>query len=905
MALSWNEIRSRAIDFQREWKDAEKENAETQSFYNAFFHVFGISRRRVASFEKPVKKIGNKSGRIDLFWKGVLLVEQKSKGRDLGKAHEQALGYFPGLKERELPKYILVCDFENFELEDLDTGKKIKFKLSEFHKNIEHFGFIAGYEKKSYADSAPVNIEASRLMGKLHDALATSGYNEHDLELFLVRVLFCLFAEDTGIFEKDLFKFFIEERTSEDGSDTGGKIAQLFDVLDTIEGKRQKTLDEHLTKFPYINGSLFERQTRIPAFDKKMRDALLECSYFNWAKISPAIFGSLFQSVSSDKKRRELGEHYTSEKNIMKTISPLFLDDLRAEFKKIGENKKQLQFFHEKLGNLTFFDPACGCGNFLILAYREIRKLEIAVVAILHKSKKDELIAEDLLKVNVDNFYGIEIDEFPAKIAEVALWLMDHQMNIEFGEKFGVWYARIPLKKSATILFGNSLTTDWKEFLPPKKCSYILGNPPFVGSKMQLKEQKKEVLTIFHGVKGAGVLDYVTAWYKKASIYIQGTKIKSAFVSTNSISQGEQAGILWNDLFLNHKIKIHFAHRTFSWDNEASGKAKVHCVIIGFGNFDIPKKRLFDYEDIKGESHENVVKNINPYLIDGTDIVVLSRNKAVSDILQMSFGNMPLDGGFLLFSDKEKNDFLKQEPKAKRYIKHFIGAKEFLNGGNRWCLWLVDISPKELKNMPFVVERVKKVKEFREGSKALSTRKIAITPSLFRDRNNPKTFIVFPRVSSEKRKYIPIGFFDAVSIPGDTSNIIPNATLYHFGILTSLMHNVWNKYTCGRLESRYRYSKSIVYNNFPWVEDITPAKKEKISKLAQNILDIRKSFADSSLADLYHPNTMPPKLAKAHSQLDSAVDKLYQSKPFQNERERIEFLFDLYNRITQPLIGGE
>ena len=905
MALSWNEIKRRAIEFQREWDGVVKENAETQSFYNGFFDVFGISRRRVAAFEAPVKKLGDKRGRIDLFWKGVLLVEQKSRGRDLQSAYTQALDYFPNLKEEELPRYILVSDFENIELYDLETKEENKFKLKDFHKHIHLFGFIAGYEKKEYKDLEPVNIKASELMGALYDRLKEAGYADHDLEQFLVRLLFCLFADDTGIFERDIFKYYIEEHTKEDGSDVGMQITSIFQTLNTAESTRQNTTDEDLARFPYINGELFAGHINIPHFDKPMRDALLKCCYFDWSNISPAIFGSLFQSVADSDKRRSLGEHYTTERNILKTITPLFLDDLQAEFKKVKTNKKKLEEFHNKLASLSFFDPACGCGNFLVISYREIRLLELEVLKVLHKDEQQLLDVSHISKVDVDRFYGIEIEEFPAKIAEVALWLMDHQMNIAISEAFGRYYARIPLKKQAKIVQGNALRLDWKEVVAPENLTYILGNPPFIGSKFLSAEQREEMSSIFHKVKGAGVMDYVSAWYIKAADYIQDTKIKVAFVSTNSISQGEQAGILWGEMFHNYHIKIHFAHRTFAWDSEARGKAHVHVVIIGFGAFDTNIKQLYDYENVKAEAHEVKVKNINPYLMEGKDIVVLKRGNPICDVPPMNFGNMPLDGGNLLLSDEERKELIQNNKQINEYIKPLISAREFLNGGTKWCLWLENISPTDLKSMPLVMERVQKVKEFREKSIAPTTKAISNIPTLFRDRNNPETFLVVPRVSSERRKYVPIGFFDKKSIAGDTCMIIPNSTIYHFGVLTSLMHMTWMKYVCGRLESRYRYSKDIVYNNFPWPSSPSEAKVKKVEEAAKAVLEARKAFPDSSLADLYDPNTMPPKLVKAHTALDKAVDACYGKTTFPDERTRIEFLFDLYDQYTQPLTEGK
>ncbi|MCK5737874.1 class I SAM-dependent DNA methyltransferase, partial [bacterium] len=514
-------------------------------FWNDFFNVFGISRRRVAGFEEPVKKLGNKQGFIDLFWKGTLLVEHKSKGKNLDAAFEQATDYFHGIKEHELPKYVLVSDFERFRLYDLDEKTEDEFHLKELHKNIKLFGFIAGYQKRTFRDEDPVNITAAELMGRLHDQLEDSGYEGHQLEVFLVRLLFCLFADDTGIFEKDTFKEFIEQRTHEDGSDLGAWLAQFFQVLNTPREKRLRNLDEQLNAFPYINGKLYEEPLPIAAFSSKMREILLKCSALDWGKISPAIFGSMFQSVMNPEERRNLGAHYTSEKNIMKLIKPLFLDELKAEFQRIKTNRNRLKEFHQKLSSLKFLDPACGCGNFLIITYRELRLLELKVLKALYGDQQATAI-DQILHVDVDQFYGIEYDEFPARIAEVAMWLMDHQMNLKVSEEFGLYYARLPLRKAAKIVNGNALRIDWESVVPKSELNYILGNPPFCGKQHQNAEQKTDMKNVFDGVKGAGILDYVSAWYIRASKYIQNTKIKVAFVSTNSLAQGEQVGILWN-----------------------------------------------------------------------------------------------------------------------------------------------------------------------------------------------------------------------------------------------------------------------------------------------------------------------------------------------------------------------
>ncbi len=914
MALSWNEIRSRALAFSKEFADAYYEKGETQTFYNEFFNVFGVNRRRVATFEEPVKKLDDKQGFIDLLWKGVLLVEQKSEGRSLTKAKNQALDYFPGLKENELPQYVLACDFQNFELYDLDNKKEYKFKLSELSENIELFGFIAGYEKKEYTDFQQANIKASELMGKLYDQLKDSGYEQHDSELFLVRLLFCMFADDTGIFERDIFKQLIEQRTNIDGSDTGMWIAQLFDVLNTPVEKRQKNLDEDLAQFPYINGSLFDKTVRIPSFDSKMRRALLDCCYYTWNGVSPAIFGSLFQCVADKEKRRTLGEHYTTEKNIMKTISPLFLDELRAEFEKLKCDKStnknaRLKEFQQKLAKLKFLDPACGCGNFLVISYRELRQLELEVLKELYVKKGQiyELFdASRVSLIDVDNFYGIEIEEFPAKIAEVAMWICDHQMNIELSKAFGQYFARIPLKKTAHILCGNALTTDWKDLVKPEELSYILGNPPFIGARMKSEEQAEEMKNIFYDVKGCGDLDYVSAWYVKSAEYIKNTKIKVAFVSTNSITQGIQVGLLWGHLFTKYGIKIHFAHRTFIWDSEASGKAHVHCVIIGFACFDTDKKRIFDYHDVKGDAHEIAVKNINQYLIDAKDITISARTKPICNVPEMGIGNKPIDDGNYIFTTEEKEKFLQQEPKATKFIHPFIGSEEFINGKIRWCLYLGKAAPNELAQMPTVIRLINNVKQFRLNSKSKPTQILANTPTRFHIENIPDSeYIIVPRVSSERRKYVPMGFLDKDIITSDSALIIPDATLYEFGVLTSVMHMTWMKYVCGRLKSDYRYSNKIVYNNFPWPLDPSEKQKEKVKELAQKVLDVRAKYPDCSLAILYNPETMPADLTKAHNELDKAVDACYGKKSFASDAERMEFLFNLYEQYTAPLIKSK
>jgi type II restriction/modification system DNA methylase subunit YeeA len=953
MALSWNEIKDRALRFSKEWENETSEDAEAKSFLDGFFDVFGISRRRSASFEMRVKKGGDREGFIDLLWKGVILIEMKSRGKNLDKAFEQAKNYFPGLKEYDLPKFILVSDFEKFRLYDLEENTQQEFLLKDLYKNVKLFGFILGYQTKHYKEEDPVNIIAAERMGKLHDRLKEIGYDGHALEVYLVRMLFCLFAEDTSIFQKRQFQDYIEQKTAEDGSDLAPHLAHLFYVLNTSEDKRLKNLDEHLKAFPYVNGKLFEEQLPPAGFDTRMRNLLLDCCALDWSKISPAIFGSLFQSVMNPVERRNLGAHYTSEKNILKLIKPLFLDALYKEFEGLKNNKNKLTEFHKKLSKLKFLDPACGCGNFLIITYRELRLLEIEVLRAMNKTGQGWLDVRDIIWLDVDMVYGIEYEEFPARIAEVAMWLIDHQMNMLISEEFGQYFARLPLKKSANIVHGNALQLDWSKLATKtgtaitadvtnvyveepalhyetvnvyaKKVNviegqtapqptfsgsltydYILGNPPFIGKKEQKPAQKKDMEKVFAGVKGAGVLDYVAAWYLKAAQLIQNTPTKVAFVSTNSIAQGEQVGILWNLLFNFYHIKIHFAHRTFNWKNEAKGNAAVHVVIVGFASYDVIEKTIYEYENIKGEPNEVKVKNINPYLVEGKDNFLLNRKKPISNVQELNYGSMPIDEGHLIVSDEERSFVLQNEPEIEDLIRPYTGGDEFINNKKRWCLWLKDVNPSIIKSSKFIQERTHKTRKFRLESKREATNKLADYPSLFGEIRQPNThYIIIPKVSSETRKYIPIGILSPEIIASGSCLIIPSGNLYSFGIMTSLMHMIWMKYTCGKMKSDYQYSVSIVYNNFPWPENPSEKVQKTVSEAAQKVLDVRAEFPNSSLADLYDPLTMPPKLVKAHQELDKSVDLCYRPQAFPSESKRIEYLFELYEKYTAGLFAAE
>ena len=909
MPISWNEIKHRASSFSKEWQDTVREEAEAKPFLEKFLEIFGIPRKRFATFEHRVKKLDDSSGYIDMLWPGTLLVEMKSRGQDLQKAYEQATAYCHGLKNHELPTLILISDFHHFHVYH-QNGDIVRFELPQLVEHIHVFEELAGYQKRTYHEEDPVNIAAAELMGKLHDQLKDVGYTGSPLESYLVRLLFILFADDSTIFQKGIFYDYLLDRTLEDGSDLAMHLDLLFQILDTPEDKRLKTLDEQLNAFPYVNGRLFTERLPTAAFDAKMRVVLLECCKLDWGKISPAIFGSLFQSVMDGTARRNLGAHYTSEKNIMKLIKPLFLDELWDEFHSAGENHNKLKQLHNKISKLRFLDPACGCGNFLITAFRELRLLELAIVEKLLKGQMVTNINQYFL-VDLDQFYGIEIGEFPSQIAQVAMFLIDHQCNMLVSEKFGEYIPLIPLQKSAVIVNDNALKTDWQNLIqsPQEEVSvpsfdFILGNPPFVGSRIMSKEQKEEVKTVFNNLKGAGELDFVTCWYKLAAEYIDSHKnTKAAFVSTNSISQGTQVGILWPSM-INHGVQINFAHKTFKWSNEAKGVAAVYVVIVGFCTPDYSLKKLYSYEHVSGEPSLELVKHINPYLVEGSNVIISSRQTPICHVPEMNFGNMPADGGQLLFTDEEKVQFIDDEPGSIKLFKELISAHEFLNGKKRWCLWLEDIAPNELKSLPMVYERVQNVRSIRLKS---SRPFLAETPALFAQITQPagKSVLAIPRHSSENRLVIPMGLFGCQYKVHDSCLCIPGAGLFHFGVLQSSIHMSWVRSTCGRLKSDFRYSKDIVYNNYPWPENPSEDEKQAVERASQAVLDVRAQFPDSSLADLYDPNAMPPALVKAHQMLDKAVDKCYRSQPFTSEAKRIEFLFELYEKYTAGLFASE
>ena len=926
MRLSWNEIRARAGSFAKDWAGEGYEKGQTQLFYRDLFEVFGVPIRRVASFEEPVKNLGASRGFIDLFWKGILLVEQKSAGLDLKPAKAQALKYFPGLKDDDLPRYILLSDFQTFELYDLDTGEEAKFALADLPKNVDKLGFITGVQRKTFKDQDPVNIQAAELIGELHDALEDTGYAGHDLERFLVRIVFCLFADDTGIFEtRGIFQELLENRTREDGSDIGGWLTHLFQTLDTPPDGRPKVLDEDLAQFPYVNGDLFREHLRLPSFSAEMRAPLIDACRFDWSGISPAIFGSLFQSVMNREERREQGAHYTNELNILKVIQPLFMDGLRAEFERIkarkdNRRKAELQQFHERLGTMRILDPACGCGNFLIIAYRELRFLEIEIIRELVNYERDahgqfvgKLDVSELSRINVDQFYGIEINEFPARIAETAMWMMDHIMNNLLSLEFGQSYVRIPLKKSPHIVVDNALKIDWSQVLQPNNCSYILGNPPFRGHQYRTPEQQRDMAQVW-GVSGqVNRLDYVTCWFKKALEYsAQNKSIDIAFVSTNSITQGEQSGILWPTIF-SQGLSIHFAHRTFQWNSEARSKAAVHCVIIGLTWDPGRPKVIFEYDHVRGDAHAAAVVQINGYLIDGPQYSVPARTDPPLGRLRMYKGSQPTDGarlkkpggGYvttsnLILDDADREELLAKAPEAKKWLRPFVGGDELISGQWRWCLWLKGADPSEIRHCKAVQERLERVRVGRLQSPTASVKAFARFPTLFTQDRQPETeYLGVPEVSSENREYIPMAILPPSVIASNKLQIIPGAPLHYLGILTSAMHMAWMRVVAGRLESRYSYAPAV-YNSFPW-PNMTKEQEASVAVHTKGILDARNSFRGKSLDDLYDPDSMPPELRRAHDALDGAIDRLYRRSGFRFERERVEHLFELFEKDAAPL----
>ena len=927
--LQWNEVQDRAIAFSRKWGQESREAEGKQTFWNEFFEVFGRERRTVASFEVAVRNLRGKFSFIDLLWRGMLLVEHKTRGKSLAAAESQAFEYVADLlregRADEVPRYVILSDFQHLALFDLQPDPQLDlplfaglryahktFPLSELHRYKRDFAFIKGERTVRLDPEDPANEKAYLLMCNLHDQLEAGGFAGTDLERLLVRLLFCLFAEDTEVFEPNTFTTFLRDHTREDGSDLGAQLNELFDRLNTPKDRWPAANAEKYANFKYVNGRLFADRLGYPSFTPPMRVALLAAADYSWQRVSPAVFGSLFQGIKKARDRRQQGAHYTSERDILKVVRSLFLDDLRAEFDGLAADRStrrvaRLQEFHAKLRSLRFLDPACGCGNFLVIAYRELRLLELDLLRELHATGQTFIDVRSLIRVDVDQFYGIELDEWAARIAEVAMWLMDHQMNRRTSEAFGLTFERLPLRHSPHIVQGNALRLDWRELLPPAEGVFVLGNPPFVGAKFQSPEQRADLEQAAGGDDGTGLLDYVAGWYFKAASYVQGTRVTVAFVSTNSITQGEQVAPLWEPLLHRLGVRIHFAHRTFSWMSEARGKAHVHVVIVGFGAFEGGSRRIFDYGADVNHPAVAVAGNINPYLTDGPNIVVSSISRPRCDVPRLAIGNKPIDGGNYLFTPEQKADFIHREPASEKWFRRWLGSEEFINGIERWCLWLRDAPPNELRLLPESLKRVAAVKALRLASKSAPTRKIAATPLRFHVENLPTgAYLVIPKVSSERRAYIPIGFLEPDILSSDLLHVMQGASLYHFGVLHSALHMAWTRAICGRLKSDLRYSASLVYNNFPWPTDVDAKKRAAVETAVQAVLDARVPFlppaGDSTLADLYDPLTMPAALAKAHAALDRAVDRCYRREPFKGDRERVEHLFRLYEALSAPLL---
>ncbi len=889
--LSWSDIETRAVAFAARWRNCSGDERQYgQSFEKDFMHVFGVDWLD-GLHEFQLHLLDGTLAYVDYLLPGKILIEMKSRGKSLAKAYSRAMDYVHALKPEEVPALVMVCDFDQVQVYNLKKDHPYKaFRIRQLKHHTRIFSLLAGYgPQEEEPTEIEVNTVASYKMAHIHDALKENGYAGHELEVFLVRLLFCLFADDTGIFEKDSFQAYING-SREDGSDLSMRLSELFWVLNTPEGQRMKTLSDELKRFRYINGSIFRDALPPASFDQKMREALIEVSReFDWTQISPSIFGAMFQGVMDQDARRALGAHYTSAENIHKVIRPLFLDMLYDEFEKSKSTTRELNAFQDRLASLHFLDPACGSGNFLIVTYQELRKLEFEVLKLLHEGHQMAMV-DTLVKVKPGQFYGIEIEDFPCQVAQLSMLLMKHLMDRELSDHFGVNIIDFPIRENANIVRGNALRLDWNEVCPAEKLDYVIGNPPFVGTTYQSIEQKADMSHVFKANKTTGNLDLVASWFQLASnLIVSYPHIRAAFVATNSICQGEQVATLWGNI-LKCGVEIHFAYQTFKWNNEAKSKAAVHCVIIGFGaQYSINEKTLF-----LSNGSEKLCNNISPYLIDAPSIIVTPTTRSKCGYPPMSRGNQPTDGGHLIIEANEYDSFIEKEPNAKDYIKRFMGAREFLHNEKRYCLWLVGCSIKEINAMPLVKERVRLVKETRENSKDSGARRLAQRPSTFRETNNPQTAIVVPLVSSENRRYIPMGFIDDSIIVSNLLGIIPDGSIFHFGTLISNVHMAWMRTVAGRLKSDYRYSQDIVYNTFIWPV-YTEEQKIKIEKTAMNILDVRSRYSNYSLAELYDELMMPYDLRRAHQDNDRAVWEAYgRAWPIGDESACVAHLMKLY-----------
>ena len=912
--------------FVEEWHGRGQEDEHDETFWNQFLQeVMGIDRvHHIIDYQKKVK-IGRSTKKIDGFIPtSKVLIEQKTCGINLKKPavqsdgqeltpYEQGLRYAAYLPTNETPDFIIVSNFQEFLIYDRRTDPNgespIEVSLEELPQQLQVFNFIVDPVNQKIARQQQVNLDAAKLIGEVYESIKNQYHDpdssRHDLATLMVRVLFCLYAEDSGLFEHGLFYYYLKGIPAGEGVFRDALI-KLFKVLNTPEDKRDTYLGETLSQFPYVNGGLFADDIEIPIFTDSIKFQMLQKAgvEFNWSEISPVIFGSIFESILSGDERRAGGMHYTSVENIHKVIDPLFLDELHLEFHKAGNNKAKLRELQDKIASLNFLDPACGSGNFLTQTYLELRALENSILGrLIGDQMAMELQAEDFpsfVKVNVGQFYGIEINDFAVSVANTALWIADHQANQQTAKLINRPVVNLPLKDYRHIVCANALRIDWNEVLLAEKCNYIMGNPPFLGARNQSEEQKQEILDAFDGAKNAGNIDYVAGWYMKATKYIDEFEVACAFVSTNSICQGEQVANIWGPL-MDLGIHIFFAHKTFRWTSEAPGMPHVFVVVVGFSKQKQKRPLLFHYET--PDSAPVLIRpcNINPYLSDAPDSFILNRQEPICDVPRMGIGNKPIDGGFYLFNEDEMLEFLKKEPVARRFFHPWIGAEEFINNKKRYVLWLGNSTAQDLKDMPLARERIKAVREYRLASKSMPTQKLAETPTRFHVENMPKgNSILIPEVSSERRVYIPIGFVGPEVMCSSLVKLIPNATLYHFGIITSQIHNAWMRVVAGRLKSDYRYSIGVVYNNFIWPN---PTDKQRIAieEYAQAILYIRENYSDSSLAEMYNPDYdfLYPDLISAHKVLDSAVEQAYGVNFGGDEERVVAHLFKLYDAKTK------
>lgn len=905
------------------WKERGDEKQDTQSFWLSLLrNVYDVDNpASYIQFEKQVQ-LSHQSYIDGYIPTTKVLIEQKSADVDLRKGQRQSDGsmlspfgqarrYAGYLPHDEHPKWIVVCNFHEFQIHDMNrpNDEPQIVKLADLEKEFHRMNFLVDTGDENTKRELEISMDAGRIVGELYDALLAQYNNPDDpetlksLNMLCVRLVFCLYAEDAGVF--GVHGMFHDYLKGHAVKDVRRALIDLFEVLNTRDDARDPYLDEDLLAFPYVNGGLFAEHIVIPRLDEHIVDLILQraSADFDWSEISPTIFGAVFESTLNPETRRSGGMHYTSIENIHKVIDPLFLDDLRNEFNDIQkikvtkQRRQKLLAFQDKLANLTFFDPACGSGNFLTETYLSLRRLENEVLRSLYNIGDSQMMIEAYgddylnIKVSIDHFHGIEINDFAVSVAKTALWIAEAQMLSETLRSTNIGDDFLPLETSAHIVEGNALRLDWETVVPKGELDYIMGNPPFVGFTFMTIKQKEDMQHIFPGIKN---LDFVSAWYKLASDFIQNTKIECGFVSTNSITQGETVARLWPLL----QVKINFAHRTFIWNSEANDKAQVHCVIIGFATFDRKKKILFEGLQL------NTVQNINPYLVDGPNIIVTSRNKPLCNVTKMVYGNKPADGGNLIIEANDYEEFIQKDPNAKKFIRPLLGAAEYLHNKKRWCIWLEGVSPAEIKKCPLIMQRITKCKESRENSKAAGIRKFAATPTLFAQRTQPMgvDYILIPRVSSERRRYIPMGFLNSNVIVTDAVQIVPNATIYEFGVLTSTIHMNWMRAVAGRLKSDYRYSKDIVYNNFPWPKP-TDEPRAKIEETAQGILDARALYPDASLADLYDEVTMPPELRIAHVRNDQAVAVAYglnkNSPEFKSESACVAMLMKMYQNLTE------